>query len=131
MAKRRFDLLPGEAIVEEWAAAIPNRGGRTAKYGGTLVLTTQRLLWEAVRLPPGLDQFSGSMLSEDLLQGVPLAEVAGIGPDDERHALLHITTAAGERTLLVGASKWTPVWSKKNQAARDGAAARIRAAIGR
>lgn len=131
MANRRFDLEPGEAIVEEWAAAIPNRGGRTAKYGGTLVLTTQRLIWEAVRLPPGLDAVSGGMLGEDLLQGVPLGDVGAVRADDERRALLHLTTPDGERSLLVGASKWTPVWSKKNEAARDGAVARIRAAIGR
>jgi hypothetical protein len=129
MARRRFDLEPGEAIVEEWVSAIPNRSGKTAKYGGTLVLTTHRLIWEAIRLPPGLDQFSGSMLGEDLLQGVPLDRVTRVRADEERHALIHITTTDGERTLLIGASKWTPAWSQKHRVARDGAVARLQAAI--
>ena len=129
--KRRFELEPGEAILEEWVAGIPSAGGRTALYGGTLVLTTGRLIWEAIRLPVGLDRVVGALLAQALMQGIPLGQVTGVRPDDRRGHTLHIQSAAGEMSLLVSASRFSPIWSKKNVTARDAAVARLAAVVGR
>ena len=128
--RRRFELEPGEAIVDEWVAGIPSSSGRTCLYGGSLILTTNRLIWEAVRLPPGVDRTVGGMFLESMMDGVALADVTGARAAEERGMILHIDSTEGETRLLVSASRWSPLWSKKNQVARDAAVARIRGAIG-
>ena len=128
--KRRFELEPGEAIVDEWVAGIPSSSGRTSQYGGSLILTTSRLIWEAVRLPPGFDRLVGGMFLESMMDGIALTEVTGVRADEERRMILHIDSIQGETGLLVSASRWSPIWSKKNEVARDAAVARIRGAIG-
>ena len=128
--KRRFELEPGEVIVDEWVAGIPSSSGRTCQYGGSLILTTGRLIWEAVRLPPGFDRLVGGMLLESMVDGIPLTDVTGVRADEERSMILHIDSTGGETRLLVSASRRSLIWSKKNQVARDAAVARIRGAIG-
>jgi hypothetical protein len=127
--KRRFELEPGEEILGEWVAGLPSSSGRTASYGGTLVLTDRRLLWEAVRLPPGIDRIAGGFLQE-MVSGVPLASVRAARPDPDRPAMLVIHADGGESRFLIAASRMSPIWSKKNRAARDDAAARVSAALG-
>jgi hypothetical protein len=129
--KRRFDLGPGESIVAEWAAGLPSRSGRTATYGGTLVLTTDRLIWEALRLPPGLNLMAGGSFLDRLTSGVPLHEILEVQADERRPGLLHVRTGNGEAKFLVSASRWSPIWSKRNRVARDDAVGRIRSSIGR
>ena len=128
--KRRFDLEAGESIVDEWVAGLPSRSGRTATHGGTLVLTTHRLIWEALRLPPGLDQMVGGPFLDRLTSGVPLGEVLEIHADERRPCMLHIRTGNGEARFLISASRWCPIWSRKNRVARDDAVGRIRSLIG-
>ena len=128
--KRRFELEPGEAIIDEWVAGIPSSSGRTCLYGGSLILTTKRLIWEAVRLPPGVDRLAGGMFLESMMDGIPITDVTGARADEERGTILHIDSTRGETRLLVSASRMSPIWSKKNQVARDAAVARIRGAIG-
>lgn len=129
--KRRFELEPGEAIVDEWVAGIPSSSGRTSLYGGSLILTTSRLIWEAVRLPRGFDRLVGGMLLDSMMDGISLSDVTGVRADEERRMILHIDSTRGETRLLISASRGSLIWSKKNQVARDAAVARIRGAIGR
>ena len=111
-------------------AGIPSASGRTANYGGTLVLTTHRLIWEALRLPPGLDQLAGGRFLQRMTRGVPLAEITGVRADQERKAMLHVESTDGDMRLLISASRLSPIWSKKNHDARDAAVARLGAAFG-
>ena len=128
--KRRFKLEPGEAILDEWVAGIPSTSGRTVVYGGSLILTTSRLIWEAVRLRTSIDRLVGGMFLESMMDGIALKDVTGVRADEERKLILHIETINGDARLGVSASRWSPIWSKKNQVARDAAVARIRGVIG-
>jgi hypothetical protein len=46
----RFVLEFGEVAVDQWVAGIPGKSGRKVKYGGRLLLTNPRLIWEVTRL---------------------------------------------------------------------------------
>lgn len=125
--KRRFELEDGESIVQEWFAGIPNKGGRVANYGGTLVLTNNRLIWEAIRLPRrfGLDQLIGVMLGDRKAIGVDLTDITEVRADEKRAGILHIDTEEGSLRLIVSAAR-APATG--NREARDGAVDRIRKA---
>ena len=129
MAKRRFELESGESIDQEWFAGIPSRGGRVANYGGTLVLTTNRLIWEAMRLSRrfGLDQYVGVMLEDQQAIGIDLPTIRQVRPDEKRAGILHIDTDDGTLRLIVSAAR-APATG--NRQARDDAVDRIRQACG-
>ena len=48
--KPRFALESGEVAVDQWVAGIPGKSGRKVMYGGRLLLTNRRLIWEVTRL---------------------------------------------------------------------------------
>ena len=127
--KRRFDLEPGEAILEEWTAGIPSKSGRTSSVGGTLVLTNRRLIWEALRVGPGFNTLIAGLV-EKAAHGIPLQSITDVRPDPERDPLLLVAADGDSMRLVVSASRWSPIWSKKNAEARDEAVARIRGACG-
>jgi hypothetical protein len=55
-----------------------------------------------------------------------LAEIDRVETDAKHRALMHIIDRDGQRTsFLVAAGGFGPVWSKKNQIARDDAVGRI------
>lgn len=125
-------LEPDETEVADWVAAVPTRGGRGAKYGGRLHLTTRRLVWVPLTVPviTAYDLIPVGSVGGDAW-AMPLGDVARVEADPQRKALLHVVAHTGERaSFLVGAGRMTPVWSKKNRVARDGAVARISAALG-
>jgi hypothetical protein len=125
----RTALEPGEAVLGTWVAGLPTLGGRGIEYGGTLVLTGRRVVWEPINLPGVLKLAPGLRGLESLTRGMPLGRVVAVRPDPDRRALLHIDGLDGSLSLLIGASRMSPVWSRKNRAARDDAVSAIRAAL--
>jgi hypothetical protein len=129
----RLWMTPGETEAGRWTAAVPMFGGRGAKYGGQLVLTSHRVVWKPLRV-------SAAMVTRGVVLPieaggdwweVPLASIEQVEADPERRALLHIVDRDGTRTsFLVAAGRFGATWSKKNVIARDDAVERIRAAIG-
>ena len=128
-ARMRTVLEPGEAVRDTWIAGLPTRGGRGVRYGGKLILTSRRLVWESVNPPRVLRLAAGLRVLDDLCRGVPLGGIVAVRADPDRGALLHIDGLDGSMRLLIGASPLTPVWSRKNRAARDAAAAAIQAVL--
>lgn len=47
---QRAELESGESLVDQWVAGIPHEGGKKVKWGGRLLLTNRRLIWEVTRL---------------------------------------------------------------------------------
>lgn len=127
--RSRTALEPGESVLGTWVAGLPALGGRGVKYGGTLILTGRRLVWEPMNLPGVLRLAPGLRGLESLTRGMPLGRVVAVRADPERPALLHVDGFDGSLSLLIGASRMSPVWSRKNRAARDAAVATIRAAL--
>jgi hypothetical protein len=125
---RNAELEDGEAILDHWVAGLPSKSGRTAKYGGTLVLTNKRLIWDPISVPGTLPGDMGGPMFE--VREWRLADVTGVEPDSRRVTLLHIDTSDGRQTFLVSASRMAPIWSKKNGPARDAAVTRILASLG-
>ena len=126
-------LEPGETETASWTAAVPTLGGRGAKYGGRLHLTSRRLVWVPLRVE--LVSVSSGVYTPIEAGGswweLTLDEVAYVEADAERRALLHVVGDDGSRTsFLVTAGRFGPVWSKKNQGARDDAVSRIGRAVG-
>lgn len=121
-------LEPGETESASWTAAVPTLGGRGAKYGGRLYLTSRRLVWVPLRIR-AVDVTHGFVIPIE--EGgtwweKPLEEIARVEADVKHGALMHIVDRDGQRTsFLVAAGRFGPVWSKKNQVARDDALSRI------
>jgi len=122
-------LGPGEALLGTWVAGLPTGRDRGAKYGGTLVLTTQRLIWEPLNLPAVLKRAPGMRGLEGLTRGMPLDQIVAVRADPDRRALLQIDGLEGSMRFLIAASRMSPIWSGKNQVARNGAADAIQAAL--
>ena len=122
-------LEPDEAEVASWVAAVPTKGGRGAKYGGHLHLTTRRLVWLPLEVFVIYEVgFAGSVGGK--AWAMALSDITRVEADPERKALLHVVSRSDERaSLLVGAGARTPLWSKKNRVARDEAVERISAAL--
>ena len=129
--RMRTVLEPGEVVQATWVAGLPTRGARGVKYGGKLILTSRRLVWEPINLPGVLKMAVGLRMLDGLCRGLPLSGIVAVRADPDRRALLHIDGLNGSMRLLVGASALTPVWSRKNRAARDAAVAAIQAALSR
>lgn len=134
MITRADWLAPDEAETDRWTAAVPTLGGRGSKYGGQLVLTSERLVWQPLRIS------AYTVAHEHLVPieaggewwELALVDVDRVEPDPKRRALLHIVARDGARTsFLVADGRFGPVWSRKNGAARDRAIGRITEAIGR
>jgi hypothetical protein len=125
-------LEPDETEVDSWTAAVPTLGGRGAKYGGRLWLSSRRLVWVPLRVR-AVSVAHGVVLPIEAggtWWEKPLADVARVEADAKHRALMHIVDRDGQRTsFLVAAGSFGPVWSKKNQRARDDAIARVTGAI--
>lgn len=133
MAKlpKGLPLEPGEVVREAWVAGIPSRSGRTAKWGGTLVLTDQRLIFEPLKVPAvSHDMFMG-VLGPEYRIVCPLSELDRAEAAPDSRSLLRVHSRSGETVdFLIAAGRFTPLWSRKNTVARDGACDAIRRAIG-
>jgi hypothetical protein len=125
VARMKTPLEPGESLVGTWVAGIPTSGGRAVKYGGTLILTSRRLIWEPVNLPAVLRLAAGLRFLDGLTRGLPLRQIDMVRPDLDRPALLHIDALGETTTFGIAASRMAPVWSRRNWEARDAAAASI------
>lgn len=129
----RFWMTPGEAESGRWTTAVPMFGGRGAKYGGQLVLTSNRVVWTPlhVRAPMVAHGVVLPIEGGGDWWEIPLESIERVEADPERHALLYIVDRDGTRTsFLVAAGRFGVTWSKKNVVARDDAVERIRSAIG-
>lgn len=128
---KRVPLEAGEVVQEAWVAGIPSRGGRRAKWGGTLVLTDQRLIFEPLAVPAvSHDMFMGVMGPEYRIV-CPLSELDQAEAAPDSRALLRLHSRSGQTVdLLIAAGRLTPLWSRKNTVARDAACETIRRAIG-
>lgn len=127
--RMRTALEAGEEVAGTWVAGLPTLGGRGVKYGGSLILTTQRLLWEPINLPGVLKLAPGLGMLDSLCRGVSLPRIVSVRPDPDRRALLHVDGLDGSLQFLIGASRLSPVWSRKNGPARDDAVAALQAAL--
>ena len=86
-------------------------------------------MWEPLDLPGVLKLAPGLRMLDDLCRGLPLSGIVAVRSDPDHQALLQVEGLDGSLRLLIGASPLTPVWSRKNRAARDAAAAAIEAAL--
>jgi hypothetical protein len=50
LVAQRAELEAGEIVVDEWVAGIPHESGKKVKWGGRLILTNRRVIWEVTRL---------------------------------------------------------------------------------
>lgn len=103
-------------------------------YGGQLVLTSERLVWQPFRISAYTVAHEHRVPIEAGGEWWELAlvDVDRVEPDPKRRALLHIVARDGARiSFLVADGRFGPVWSRKNEAARDRAIGRITDAIGR
>lgn len=113
----------GEALVAQWPAGVPTKGGRGSKHGGTLHLTTQRLVWIPLDVSDHPQPYAAWELE--------LADVADVAPDPgARWATISLTSSDGTTvSYLVTGSRWAPLWSRKNRVALADAVAQITAAV--
>lgn len=124
------ELEPGEAVMDHWIAGMASKSGRTAKYGGTLVLSTHRLIWDPIRIPKAIRLAGPRKVFLKDVTSWRLGEISGVEADPKRGALLHVVTPEGRVGLLISATRTSPIWSKRNREHRDAAVARISAALG-
>jgi hypothetical protein len=138
------ELLPGEQLVASWTA---ERGKGLTSAGGTLVLTTQRVLFEPLRTPkdallgPVAKLFGFGEMGKAVNAGidatgsldqwsVPLHEIAAVRPLADRR-WLEIARTSGETWAFgISAGLWVTKGSDQNAAERDRAVAAIAAAVG-
>lgn len=129
---KRVSLEPGETVQEAWVAGIPSRSGRRAAWGGTLVVTDRRLVFEPLNVPVTAGDVPIGEIGPEHRMVCPLSDLDGVDADPEHRALLRLRARSGEEArFLVAAGRMTPVWSKKNEQARDAAVEVIAQAIRR
>jgi hypothetical protein len=136
LAFKTHKLQPGEAIERTWVAGVPwSQGdsfrGRLSKFGGNLVLTDRRLLFE----PLGAPRVGGGLRGLELLflegkKAFEFSDIAAVEPFSKRGPpRLKLTLGGGEEVVLaVMKGRAATMWSK-DTAARDEAVAAISAAI--
>ncbi len=128
---RALDLAEGETVQAAWIGGIAHgKTSNTTKVGGSLVLTDRRLIFQPVKLPTGTIGWRDQRWIDGYGFSLGFDEISEIAVDSVRRAALQIRSADGEMAINIGHSRFTPVWSKKNIAARDHAFARIQAAVG-
>ncbi len=129
---KRLPLEPQETVREAWVAGIPSRSGRTAKWGGTLVLTDRRLIFEPLRVPAMADEVYMGELGPEYRIVCPLADLDLVEAVPDRRAMLRLHARTGATVaFLISAGRMTPSWSRKNTIARDAAVETIRRSLGR
>jgi hypothetical protein len=141
--KHRFKLEAGEGLLNQWVAGVPGKSGKRTKWGGHLYLTDRRVVWEVFRFSRspvfGLSSYGLILSPADVVIGgilgkkgsmtIPLREVTGVRPDEERGAVLWVDTEHGGMRLLTTASKWG-YNRARDTAVRDQAVSQIRRACG-
>jgi hypothetical protein len=88
---QRAELEAGETIVDEWVAGIPHEGGKKVKWGGRLVLTNRRLIWEVTRL------------SRKGAFGVTAEGLVGLAPREVIREVVEGAARSAANTVLRGA----------------------------
>lgn len=131
---RMHELQSGEAIQHSWVAGVPmsqkdNFRGRLSKYGGKLVLTNRRLLFEPLKVVT--PNAGGGFGLEFLTAGkaFELGEIANVEPFSTKGpARLKLRLTGGDEVVLgVLKSRTATIWSK-DTSARDEAVDAISAA---
>lgn len=134
---RTHQLEPGEVVERSWVAGVPwsqsdSFRGRLSKYGGNLVLTNKRVLFDPLKVvtpkrgsPTGFGlEFLGGK------RAFPLEEIASV----ERFSTkgpprLKLTLDEGDEVILgVLKGRTATIWTK-DTSARDEAIAMITGAI--
>jgi hypothetical protein len=123
-------LRDDEAVADAWAAGIPlGRTSNGTKIGGTLALTSQRLIFQPLQLPTVMSPYDIDSWTDGSCFALELRSIRYISIDDGRRSAIVVTGPDGSMTLNVAASRWTTTFSKKNVAARDEALTTIGRAI--
>jgi hypothetical protein len=135
---KAHELQPGETIEGRWVAGIPwsqsdSFRGRLSKYGGDLVLTDRRLLFDPLKVV--MPSYRGGDVSGFGLEFIggekafELGEIASVEPFSTRGPpRLKLTLQNGDEVVLgVLKGRSATIWSK-DTAARDEAIAAISAA---
>lgn len=125
-------LDPAEMVEEAWVAGIPSRSGRRAKWGGTLVLTDQRLIFEPLQVPTMAGDVPMGTLGAERRLAYALSDLEYVEAVPDSRALLRLHTRLGQTAdFLIAAGRVTPLWSRKNTVARDAAVGTINRATRR
>jgi hypothetical protein len=125
-----IQLRDDEAVADAWVAGIPlGRTSNGTKIGGTLALTSQRLIFQPLQLPTGMSPYDIDAWTDGSCFALELRSIRHVSIDEGRRSAIVVTGPDGSMTLNVGASRWTPSFSKKNVAARDEALTTIGGAI--
>jgi len=130
-------LEPGEAVERTWVAGVgfsqeDNFRGRLGKYGGNLVLTNRRVLFEPLQLA----KLGGALSGKDHAflegkEGIELSEITVVEPFSKKGPpRLKIFFEGGEGVVLAVIKKRTTSSWNKDTSARDEAIAAISSASG-
>lgn len=136
LAFKTHQLQLGESIEQAWVAGVPwtqadNFRGRLSKFGGNLVLTNRRLLFEPLTAP----KVGGGLKGHDLLflegmKAFDFAEIVSVEPFSTKGPpRLKLALANGEEVVLAVMRKRTATAWSKDASARDEAVAAISAVI--
>ena len=125
-------LEPGEEIERIWVAGVgfsqeDNFRGRLGKYGGNLVLTNRRILFEPLQLA----KFGGGLSGKQHAflegkEGVALSEITAVEPFSKKGPP-RLKVSFGDResvVLTVIEKRTTAIWNK-DTSTRDEAIAAI------
>ena len=138
-AFKTHELQSAETIEHTWVAGVPwsqadSFRGRLSKYGGNLVLTNRRLLFEPLKVvTPKLRGGEVAGFGLEFLGGakaLELSEIRSVQPFSSKGPpRLKLTLNDGEEVVLgVLKGRSATIWSK-DAAARDAAIEAISAAI--
>lgn len=126
----RLNLVAGEEIIDSWVAGVLyGTTSNATKVGGSLVLTNRRLVFVPVKLPVGMSSWG----DQEWIDGYGFAiahEDVSVSADPNRRAAILVTGAGRSMAIGIAASRFTPVFSRKNVAVRDEALAVVSAALG-
>lgn len=130
-------LEPGERIEQAWVAGVPwsqtdSFRGRLSKFGGTLVLTNQRLLFEPLkppRLKPGGPLTGWDLMFLQAAKGLDPSQIVSVEPFGTKPPpRLKLRLGTGEELVLAVMPSRRSTMFSKGTSARDEAISSISAA---
>lgn len=120
---RSVELADGEQAVGAWTCGIPDSpDGSLVKHEGTLVLTTERIVYEPMRAPRALTAVLGGGR-----QSFPLTNVERVEAPEGRQPRLRLTLVNREQfTAILSGSRFSAPWSKRKWLALEEALGAIK-----
>ena len=107
---RGVELADGEQAIGSWTCGIPNSpDSAVVKHEGTLVLTTERIIYEPMRAPRRLSGVLGGGRQIFRLTDVERAEAP-----EGRQPRLRLSIAGQDPfTAILSGSRFSAPWSKR------------------